>query len=76
MSSTLKMEPANRKKKSLSYELKKVLQKKFGGIISHQLINMSDLSYIKALVDMEIEGSSDLLEYLEKHEEIILDEEF
>ncbi len=76
MGSTLTVEPSNRKKKSLPYELKKTLQKKFGGVISIQTMDENDLSYLKALIDCDIDGAKDLYEYIEKNGEVILNEEF
>lgn len=76
MSSTLKVEPANREKKSLPTGLKWVLQKKYKGVIHNQLMNLSDLPYLQALVDSEIEGAQELINFIEKHEEVILTEEF
>lgn len=76
MSSTLTIEPSKRKKRNLPNDLKFALRKKFGGTISNQKMDCSDLSYISALIDMEIAGAFELKEYIEKYEEIILDEEF
>lgn len=76
MSSTLTVEPANRKKKNLSFELKLILQKRYNGCIHHKFMDLSDVGYVKGLVDAEIKGSAELLEYLEKYEEINLNEEF
>jgi len=76
MGSTLTVEPSNRKKKSLPFELKKVLQKKYGGVVSEEIMDEKDLSYIKALIDCDVEGAKDLYEYIEKNGEVILNEEF
>ena len=76
MSSTLKMEPSSRGKESLPTGLKWILQKKFGGVINNERMTLEDINYVKALIDAEIDGAKVLLEYLERHEEIILDEEF
>lgn len=76
MSSTLTMEPRIRKKNYLPYELKIILQKRNGGCISNLNMDLGDLSYVRALMDCEIPGSQELYDYLQKHDEIILDEEF
>jgi hypothetical protein len=76
MSSTLKIEPANRKKQSLSYELKSCLQKKYGGLITDQIMNISDLPYLKGLLDAGVEDAKIVLDMIEKYDEVILDEEF
>jgi hypothetical protein len=76
MSSTLKVEPANRRKKSLSTELKFVLQKKYKGVIYNKLMDLSDLPYLQALVDSGVEGAQELIDYIGKYDEVILNEEF
>lgn len=76
MSSTLTMEPNSRKKEVLPTGLKWVLQKKYKGTIYDRTMDESDIPYIKALIDAEIEGAQELLDFLEKHESITLNEEF
>lgn len=76
MSSTLTIEPALRKKTILPYDLKKILQKRFKGVVSEILITIDDVSYFKALVDSEIDGAELVIEFIEKYGECILDERF
>ncbi len=76
MSSTLTVEPAFRKKTQLSYELKKALQKRFGGVISNRNMSFSDESYLEGLLDAGIEDAQIILDMIEKYEEITLDEQF
>jgi hypothetical protein len=76
MSSTLTIQPANRKKNSLPTELKWILQKKFNGIIHNRLMDRSDLSYLEALKDSDIDGAEELINFIEKYEEVILNEDF
>jgi hypothetical protein len=74
MSSTLTIEPSCRKKTGLSYELKLALQKKFEGTVFHKLIDESDISYFKGLLDAGIEDAQIVLDFLEKYGEVILNE--
>ncbi len=76
MSSIFTIEPRQRKKKTLSFELKKTFQKKFGGVVSSRILDRSDIQYIQALIDLEIPDAEIILEYIEKYDEVIIDEEF
>jgi len=76
MSSTLTVEPENRKKKTLPYELKLILQKHTSGVICHYEMNHSDLPYLKGLRDADVPGADELIEFIEKHETVILNEQF
>lgn len=76
MSSTLKIEPAHRKRRSLSHELKLILQKKFGGCIHERLMDENDIPYLHALVDMELKDAQVVIDMIEKFGEVVLDEEF
>lgn len=76
MSSRLTIEPTNRKKKFLSYEMKIILQKKFGGVIHDETMDLKDLGYVQGLIDAEIPGAKLLYEFIDRNEEILLNEEF
>lgn len=76
MSSTLTVEPANRKKHNLPFELKKALQKKFEGVVCQMMMDSSDISYLNALVDLDIPGAFELIQFIEKYDQVILNEEF
>jgi len=76
VSSTLKVEPEGRKKQSLPYELKKVLQKRCGGVIHQIKMDESDIPYLSGLRDSEVLGAEELIEYIHKYSSVILNEEF
>ncbi len=76
MSSTLTVEPAKRKKQVLNYELKSCLQKRNGGCTFHSLMTESDIPYLKGLVDAGIEDAQIVIDFIEKYEEVVLNEEF
>jgi len=77
MGSTLKVEPMNRTKKSLPDDLKFILRKKLGGrtVLNHRM-DEADIPYLKGLVDCEVKGAFDLIEMIEKYDEVVIDEEF
>lgn len=76
MSSTLTIEPVNRPTKSLSYELKLILRKKFGGTVLNQKMDSSDLFYLYGLRDCGVPDAEIIIDYITKHDQVILNEEF
>lgn len=76
MESVLKIEPAKRPRQSLSFELKKALQKRYNGCVHERLMNNSDISYLNGLLDAGIKDAAIVIDYIQKYDEIIIDEEF
>ena len=76
MSSTLTVEPTQRKKQNLSSDLKFILRKKFGGTINQQIIDEYDLSYLKGLLDCGITDAQILIDLIGKFGELTLNEEW
>ena len=75
MSSTLKIRPLDKGGKTLSFELKQAVRKRYGGSID-RIIDESDISYFKGLYDSGIEDAKIVIEYLEKYEECELEEQY
>lgn len=68
MSSNLMWEPAKRKAKSLPDALKIVLRDKGGLDGGRKIYSRDDLQYLTGLAHAEIDGASELIELIEKHE--------
>jgi len=75
VSSNLTIEPINRKKKSLSTELKFAARKRYGEPIRTEL-DKSDVPYFQGLVDAGIKDAQDVLDMIEKHDCIAFNEEW
>ena len=69
MSSTLKWRP-NKTKGSLPDELKWKLK-----LHSSRVFDKSDIPFLEGLAACEIKGAKQLIQLIEKHEEIVLSEE-
>ena len=77
MSSTLKIEPANRERKSLSSDLKFVLRKmNRDKVVSNFLVTENDISYFKGLRDAGIEDAEIVISFIDKYGDCIIDEQF
>ncbi len=76
MGSTLTMEPINRKKQNLSYELKRCFQRKCAGCVCNKILDECDIPYLKGLLDAGVEDAQIVIDYIEKYEEVIINEEF
>lgn len=75
MSSNLYAEPAQRKKLSLSTELKFALRKRFGEPIKYNA-DRTDVPYFQGLFDAGIEDAKKLIDMIDKHSMIVLSEEW
>lgn len=72
MSATLKWEPSKRKSQSLPDALKFVLRDK-GGVTSERTIfGRGNISYLRGLADAGVEGAQELIDAIDKHEEVEL----
>lgn len=77
MSSTLCWTPTKRDKEFLSDELKFVLRKKNGDVtIDSMILSDCDMPYLEGLKDAGISGIDELIEAIEKHDQVTLSEEF
>ncbi len=76
MSSTLTIEPANRKKRNLSYELKFAMSKRFNGNSINQTYDERDVSYFLGLYDAGIEDAKIVMEMIGQFEEVTIKEEY
>ena len=74
MSSNLEWEPTTRKTGTLSTALKFVLRKRFGEPIKRAILGEADQDYLTALSHAGVEGVNVLIEAIEKHGEIELNE--
>ena len=74
MSATLKWEPAIRKAHSLPDALKFILRDSCGvsGSESKQMWGREKIPYLTGLVHAKIEGAEELIQAIEKHDEIDL----
>lgn len=70
MSTTLVWAPAERATRELPFQLKTVLQDRFK---FPEIFRYSDLPYFRGLRDAGIEGADEVIEALEKYEEIEID---
>ncbi len=65
---------------SLTYDIKIILRKRNGGTDNDPIhglrLTEKDCDYINGLCDAGVKGSHPLLVYLNKHKEIILNEEY
>ena len=77
MTSNLSWEPANRKTTDLPTDIKLTLRKSFGGeSLDGVRLNDHNVGYLMGLRDAGIEGAKELIDAIEKHEEIVLREEY
>ena len=77
MTSTLKIEPTERKKTSLSSELKFALRKKNKEkSIFDMKVSEYDLSYFEGLQDAGIQDASIVISMINKYGECVISEEF
>lgn len=75
MSSTLYWKPVSENKGYLSDDLKRILQKRYGGTI-HSTMSIDDMEYVNGLIDAGVDGAEKLKELIYKHEIIELNEEY
>ncbi len=76
MSSTLTIEPLFRNKKTLSSELKFALKKRYLNGIFEQRFSEVDIPYFRGLLHAGIDDAQTVIDYIEKYEEILLNEEY
>lgn len=76
MSSNLRAEPINRKKKEFGVELKFALRKRFGEPINTVLSKDRDIDYLLGLEHAGIKEAHELIEYLIANEQIRIKEEY
>lgn len=72
MSASLMWEPKRRKSQSLPDALKFVLRDKLGLTSERRTFGHEQLPYLAGLRDANVEGTAELIEIIEKHEEVEL----
>jgi len=75
MSSTLYWEPVNREQKDIPDALKYVLQKREGGTV-RTTMGHNDILYLRGLMDAGVKGAEELIEAIEKHDQVFVHEQF
>lgn len=75
MSSTLTIEPAERKKQSLSCELKFAMKRRYKDGI-HRNFSEQDLDYFLGLLDAGIEDAKVVVGMIEKYGTVTISEEY
>lgn len=75
MSSDLTWEPAQRKKASLTDAIKWALQKRYGGTVDN-IMDQGDIGYLEGLRDGGLAEAQFLIDAIEKHDRIVVKEEF
>ena len=75
MSSDLTWEPEQRKKGSLAYDLKRALQNRYAGTVD-TIMDRGDISYLEGLRDGGLAEAQILIDAIEKHDRIVVKEEF
>jgi len=75
MSSSLVWRPVVKaKNKDLPCGLKHILRKRYGDPVNRTMCHEHDYDYLIALVDADIEGAQKLLDAIDRHGEIELEE--
>ena len=75
MSSTLYMYPARRKGIGLAADVKFALRKKYGDIVC-VVLTESEVPYLQGLRDGGTEGAQALIDFIDKHGEVLVKEEY
>lgn len=77
MSSSLTIEPTQRKKNTLSTELKFALRKRNNGqTLNNKEFTKSDIPYFSGLYDAGIKDAQDVINLIERYDSITINEEF
>ena len=68
MSCTLYWKPVSKKEYQVGdFQLRDILEKRYGYPSN---LNYSDIPYLEALVDAQVEGADELIEAIRKHDKI------
>jgi hypothetical protein len=75
VSSNLVWEPYNRKTTTLDDALKFALRKRCGGMVD-TVMHGRDVPYLEGLRDAGVKGAAELIAAIEKHDDVVVREEY